>query len=231
MVVAKDEPVIVSLKTKNPYTNMTNPNNPFRIEPSDSPGTILVTKQLTTESYPTWSRSMLRALRTKNKVGFISDTLANPTEDEAFLDSWERCNNMVVSWIQNSICLPLRSSVAFVDKAMDIWCKLRERFAQQNGPRIYELKRALNNLTQGKDTTNTYYGKLKTLQDELVVYEPIPAYSCGSLKTPTERYQRDCVIQFLMGLRDFYSNVRDQVMMIEPLPTMNKVFSYVQQQE
>lgn len=44
-------------------------------------------------------------------------------------------------------------------------------------------------------------------------------------------YQRDCVVQFLIGLHDSYSNMRDQVMMIEPLLAVNKVFYYVQQQK
>ena len=159
------------------------------------------------------------------------ELLPNLLRGNSLLDNWERCNDMVVSWLQNSISMPLRSSVAFVDGAQEIWCELRERFAQQNGPRIYELKRALNNLTQGEDTSSVYYGKLKTLWDELAVYESIPPCSCGNMATLTERYQRDCVIQFLMGLNDSYSNIRDQVMMLEPLPAVNKMLSDIQQQE
>ncbi|KAF5471497.1 hypothetical protein F2P56_008285 [Juglans regia] len=34
-----------------------------------------------------------------------------------------------------------------------------------------------------------------------------------------------------MGLRDSFNNVRDQIMLIDPLPPVNKVFSYIQQQE
>ncbi|KAA8526271.1 hypothetical protein F0562_008526 [Nyssa sinensis] len=34
-----------------------------------------------------------------------------------------------------------------------------------------------------------------------------------------------------MGLHDSFTNVRDQIMLLEPLPPVNKVFSYIQQQE
>ncbi|KAG7983202.1 hypothetical protein I3843_04G093600 [Carya illinoinensis] len=34
-----------------------------------------------------------------------------------------------------------------------------------------------------------------------------------------------------MGLRDSFNNVRNQIMLIDPLPPVNKVFSYIQQQE
>lgn len=37
---------------------------------------------------------------------------------------------------------------------------------------MYELKRAVNNLTQGEDMVNNYYGKLKSLRDELLYMNP-----------------------------------------------------------
>lgn len=218
-MTSEESPPIIPSRTKEPpltpppkeNTRMTDSNNLYRLETSDNPSTILVTELLLTENYATWSRAMQRA-----------------TTDSLF-SNWERCNDMVVSWLQNSITFSLRSSVAFVDDAFEIWTQLPDRFAQQNGPRIYELKKALSNLTQGEDIVSTYYGRLKTLWDELSVYDPLPTCNCGNLKIFSERYQRDSVIQFLMGLHDSYSNMRDQVMMIEPLPAVNKVFSSVQQ--
>ncbi|KAA8543977.1 hypothetical protein F0562_021846 [Nyssa sinensis] len=138
---------------------------------------------------------------------------------------------MLVSWLQNIISPPLRPSVAFVDDARALWLELQDRFSPQNGPRIYELKKTLANLLQETDTVSTYYGKLKSLWDELSLYDPLPVCSCASTKIIYNRYQRDCVIQFLMGLHDSFRNVHDQIMLLEPLPPVNKVFSYIQQQE
>lgn len=167
----------------------------------------------------------MRTLRAKNEMGFVDGTIIKPDQNDSLRSNWERCNDMVVSWLQNSISPPLRSSVAFVYDVVDIWSELQEQFAQQNRPIIYELKRALNNLTQGEDAVSTYYGKLKSLWDKLAVYESILAWSCGNLKLLTERYQRDCVIQFLMGLQDTNANMRNQIMLMEPLQTVNKAFS------
>ncbi|XP_041011401.1 uncharacterized protein LOC121255189 [Juglans microcarpa x Juglans regia] len=214
------------------YTNLADPQNPCRLETSDNPGTILVTDLVHVENFSTWSRSLQRALRAKNKIGFLNGTLSKPSNPaDPLVDLWDRCNDMVVSWIQNSISLPLRSSLAFVDDAHDIWTELQERFSPQNGPRIYELKKTLVNLSQENDIVNGYYGKLKSLWDELSIHDPLHVCSCGSTKTLSDRYQRDCVIQFLMGLNDSYSNVRDQIMLIDPLPSVTKVFSYIKQQE
>jgi hypothetical protein len=203
----------------------------FRLENSDNPGAVLVTELLTTENYPTWSRAIRRAIRAKNKLGFLTGTLSKPEPSSTSFDSWERCNDMVVSWIQNAMSPSLRSSVAFIDEASEVWSELKDRFTQQNGPRIYELKKALADLEQEGDPVSIYYGKLKTIWDELSVYDPIPEYSCGQLKVLVDRHQRDCVIKFLMGLNEAYDNTRAQVMMLGPLPPVNKVVSYIQQQE
>lgn len=37
-------------------------SNPFRLENSDSPGTVLVTELMTAHNYSTWSRALQQAL-------------------------------------------------------------------------------------------------------------------------------------------------------------------------
>ncbi|XP_042946089.1 uncharacterized protein LOC122279474 [Carya illinoinensis] len=119
---------------------------------------------------------MRRALCAKNKLGFIIGFLQQPTNPlDPLLDLWERCNDMVVSWIQNSISPSIKTSVVFVDDAQAIWKNLEECFSHQNGPRIFQLKKSLSSLLQEHDSVSTYYGKLKTLWDELSLYDPLLA--------------------------------------------------------
>ena len=175
---------------------------------------------------------MRRALRAKNKLGFISGSIVKPVnEEDPLFEMWERCNDMVISWIQNAVSIDIKHTLAFVDDAQMVWTELKDRFTQQNGPRIFQLRRDLATLRQDKDSVSTYFGNLKTLWDEMVIYNPMPLCTCGQSKVLNERDQRDYVIQFLMGLNDQYANARDQIMLIEPLPSINKVFSLIQQQE
>ncbi|XP_031255969.1 uncharacterized protein LOC116113958 [Pistacia vera] len=214
------------------YLNLSDLGNPFRLDNGDNPAVILVTDLFTTDNYITWSRAMRRALHAKNKSGFISGDIPKPIDPtDPLLELWERCNDMVVSWIQNSISSSIKSSMVFVDDARDIWLDLQTRFSHQNGPRIFRLKKTLASLVQDADSVSIYYGKRKTLWDELSIYDPIPMCTCGIAKTLLDRYQRDSVFQFLMGLHDTYSNVRDQIMMLDPLPPVSKIFSLIQQQE
>ncbi|XP_073267142.1 uncharacterized protein [Populus alba] len=175
---------------------------------------------------------MRRALCAKNKLAFITRTINQPTDQEdPLFDSFERCNDMVVSWLQNSISNSIRSSITFIDSARDVWLDLQNIFSYQNGPHIYQLRKSLASLSQETDPMSVYYSKLKTLWDETLIYDPIPSCSCGTMKTISERYQRDCVFQFLMGLNDSYSPIRDQIMLLDPIPTITRVVSIIQQQE
>ncbi|XP_057965484.1 uncharacterized protein LOC131156050 [Malania oleifera] len=120
------------------YLNLNDPNNPFRLDNGDNPAVILVTNLITSDNYATWSRAMRCSLHAKNKLGFIPGTISRPTKPkDPLLELWERCNDMVVSWLQNSNSRSIKSSVVFVDDARDVWLDLQDRFSHQNGPRIY----------------------------------------------------------------------------------------------
>ncbi|KAF9678160.1 hypothetical protein SADUNF_Sadunf07G0006000 [Salix dunnii] len=214
------------------FHNLSDQNNPYRLDNSDTSVLSLVTDPLTTENYVTWARAMRRVLRAKNKLGFVDGSITKPSDpNDPLREAWERCNDMIVSWIHNSVSSSVKSSFVLVDNACEIWNELCERLTQQNGPRIFQLKGALANLTQGNDLVNVYHGKLKSIWDELSLHCPMPECSCGQMKILIDRYQQDCVIQFLMGLNETYSNVRDQIMLMDPIPQVSKVFSLVQQQE
>uniref|UniRef100_A0A2N9FZI4 Integrase catalytic domain-containing protein n=1 Tax=Fagus sylvatica TaxID=28930 RepID=A0A2N9FZI4_FAGSY len=150
--------------------------NQLFLHHGDSPGTILVSQPLSGENYNTWSRSMIMALTAKNKIGFINGTITAPNDET----------------------LP---SFNLWTRSQEMWEDLKERFAQGNGPRVFEIQKAISSLTQDQ---------------------------CNIL---TENKQHENVMQFLMGLNDSFANVRAQILMMEPLPAMNKVFSLVVQEE
>ncbi|XP_031261134.1 uncharacterized protein LOC116119332 [Pistacia vera] len=103
------------------YLNLSDPGNPFRLDNDNNPVVVLVTDLLTTDNYATWSHAMQRALQAKNKLGFITGIIPQPSDPtDPLLELWERCNDMIVSWIQNSINPSIMSSVVFVDDAREI---------------------------------------------------------------------------------------------------------------
>uniref|UniRef100_A0A2N9H9X1 Reverse transcriptase Ty1/copia-type domain-containing protein n=1 Tax=Fagus sylvatica TaxID=28930 RepID=A0A2N9H9X1_FAGSY len=175
---------------------------------------------------------MIMALTAKNKVGFINGTISAPVDQSLpSFNLWTRCNTMVISWLLNLVSKEIASSVIYANTAQEMWEDLKERFAQGNGPRIFEIQKAISSLTQDQCNVNAYFTKLKSLWDELNNYRSFPACSCGALKILIDNKQHENVMQFLMGLNDSFANVRAQILMMGPLPAINKAFSLVVQEE
>ncbi|RVW48337.1 Retrovirus-related Pol polyprotein from transposon RE1 [Vitis vinifera] len=110
---------------------------------------------------------MLTTLNAKNKLGFIDGTISRPAATNLLAGPWSCCNNMVISWLSNSVCKEIAKSILYHETTIEIWNDLYERFHQGNGPRIFELKQKILAHTQGSADVNTYYTRLKSLWDEL----------------------------------------------------------------
>jgi hypothetical protein len=76
--------------------------SPYYVHPGDGPSSVTVTPPLTGSNYHSWSRSMKRALGAKMKLDFIDGTLPVPTDAfDPYFRAWNRCNQLVSSWILN----------------------------------------------------------------------------------------------------------------------------------
>ncbi|XP_022853917.1 uncharacterized protein LOC111375346 [Olea europaea var. sylvestris] len=174
------------MKTHDP----TYPSSPYFIGSNDSTGAVLVTHMLETNNYHSWARSMKRALRIKNKLGFIDGTLCEPSDqNDPLMEHWLRCNYL----------------------------------ASEHHDNRYQM--------QHYDNVSVYFSKFKTLLDELLNYKSIPNCTCGGLKVVVQNQQRDWVMKFLMGLNESYKDLKAQILLMKPFPTLNEVYATIQQEE
>ncbi|CAI8619787.1 unnamed protein product [Vicia faba] len=73
--------------------------------------------------------------------------------------------------------------------------------------------------------------------DEFENYRPLPcckclfACSCGVVDSTKTYREQDYVIRFLKGLNERYAHSKSQIMMKNPLPNIDRVFSLIIQQE
>ncbi|XP_075084997.1 uncharacterized protein LOC142168238 [Nicotiana tabacum] len=102
---------------------------------------------------------------------------------------WQRCNDLVVSWLTNSLTKKISRSVEYSELAKDIWNELEERYGKA-GASI-----SVNHLS---------------------------VCTCGGNKKAEEEEK---VYQFLMGLNETYLQVRSNIIMLKPLPSMNIVYN------
>jgi hypothetical protein len=166
------------------------------------------------------------SLSAKNKTGFITGKIKEPHEasnpEEHAL--WQRCNDMVLSWILNSLEPELADSVLSCNTPHAIWEDLHERFSLGNAPCIFQVQRDIYRIEQGQMSVAAYYTKLKGLWDELVSFNS-ETCTCGAQNDRTK------LIQFLMGLNESYSGARGQILLMNPLPSVRQAYASVVQEE
>ncbi|XP_071740217.1 uncharacterized protein [Rutidosis leptorrhynchoides] len=207
--------------------DVTSPNHPLFLHQNDHPGLILIAKKLTgSNNYSSWRRSMTIALNAKNKLQIVTGTYAEPDTGSRTRALWERTNDMVISWILNTISDQISDSLSFVNTAKELRSELQEHYSQLDGHRIYQLTNDIAQLKQKNSTIEVYYHKLKGYWDEVDALKAphicVCVCNCENGRNNTERDQRKRLMQFLMGLDECYLNVRGQILLMNPLPTVAK---------
>lgn len=202
--------------------------NPHYLHPSNSPGMTLVNSLFNGKCFTGWSRAFVIALSAKNKLGFIDGSAVESYANSQDHKGWSRCNDMVISWILNSLSKDIAKSVLYSKTAKEIWKDLATRFEQCNGAQLYQLQKELSDAKQGGSDITGYFTKVKRLWDELDALNTFDHCSCrctcqGKQET-IKAHQDNMLIQFLMGLNGAYSGIRSNILMMDPLPTMGHAY-------
>ncbi|XP_071708326.1 uncharacterized protein [Rutidosis leptorrhynchoides] len=216
--------------------DLNSPNHPLYLHQNDHPGLILISKKLTgSDNYSSWRRSMMITLNAKNKLKIVTGDIIEPAANSPVKALWERTNDMIISWILNTITDQIGNSLNFVNNAAELWRELHEHYSQLDGHRIYQLTNEITQLKQDSMTVEAYYQKLKGYWDEMDALEALYictcTCNCENGKTNGERDQRKRLIQFLIGLDECYTNVRGQILLMQPMPNAAKAYGMVRQEE
>ncbi|XP_070049765.1 uncharacterized protein [Nicotiana tomentosiformis] len=120
-------------------------------------------------------------------------------------EQWSCVNDMVISWILNALSKDIADS------------------------------KELSSLVQGNNDIAAYFTKLKRRWDELDALNVIICRSCicvfeGKVKL-TKSFEVQRLIQFLMGLNDIYAQARGNILMMNPLPSIDVAYSLLLQDE
>ncbi|XP_075098961.1 uncharacterized protein LOC107784196 [Nicotiana tabacum] len=140
----------------------THPCNPFYVHPSDVLGFSLVSVPFDGTGYGSWRRTILVAL------------------------SRLRCNDLVVSWLTNSLSKDIARSVEYSELAKDIWSELEERYGQGY--------LSFAHTSQGSLDIASYFSKIKQLWDEIDGLSISRVRSCSNCGFKSD-YQKDDDVQ------------------------------------
>lgn len=201
-------------------------DDPYYLQGSDNPGLILVTNVLNERNYLQWNTYMKKALSAKMKLGFINGTIPEPNLEDRNYNAWKRVDDMISSWIINSISKDIADGFVFTSSARDLWIQFQEQFGESNRPMIYKIQREIASFAQGNLSVTMYYTGLKKLWDELACLVPTSNCGCAAHKSTIEANAVNKLMQFLMGLSDSFDNIRSQILVLEPIPPV-KAYSMI----
>ncbi|CAH9143418.1 unnamed protein product [Cuscuta epithymum] len=230
MAMGRSYAVALMANTNDQNSSHEDPNSPYYMHISENPGQILVNPLLNESNYHSWSRAMKMALLSKNKWNFVNGSIAIPSKNDPTYHSWERNNNMVASWLVRAVSPSIAQSILWIENAADIWTDLKERFSEGNAFRLSDIQDEISSLRQKGLSVTEYFTQLKLLWDEMMSIRPLPVCvcdpkcKCGAMTKIIQYAEDDKVMRFLKGLNQEYMNVKSQVLLIDPIPGMSKVY-------
>ncbi|CAM8959948.1 unnamed protein product [Rhodiola kirilowii] len=209
-------------------------DDPYFVHNNELTGSSIVSKVLVgQENYATWKRSMEIALSGRYKLGFVEGKYPKPV-DAVMAARWQRCNDVVMSWLINSVSEKIIGEILHARDAVTAWEILESSYAGTNLARQSELQRELGNLVQGDLSVAMYKRKLESLWQELdaLKVNKCPNIGkCSCCKRNDEDCKADRVIKFLMGLNDDYASVRTHVFAMSEVPKFSVVFGLALSEE
>lgn len=171
------------------------------------------------------------ALLAKNKLGFIDGSSSKADWPADLHHQWDRCNASVLSWILNTVSPNLRAGIVFASSASLVWADLKERFDKIDGSRIYYLHQQISSHTQGTLSISDYFTKLRLFWDEYDTLVPFFACDCAVSRQNNAHISQQRLFQLLLGLNESYAAVRSQILLMQPLPTVNQAYSMLTRDE
>lgn len=219
-----------------PLTANQDTSSVFYIHPSDANTTQLVSVKFNGTGYSNWKRSMMLSLSAENKIGFIDGTIMKPNPDTVDLKSWERCNDLVCSWLLCNLDDTIFRSVLFFKSTREIWLDLEERFGYASMTQIFSIQQQLADLHQAHKSVSDFFTEIKTLWDAESDISPLPCCTCNKCtcnvtQKVLQMQQDHRLLQFMLNLSDKYATIRGNILMQQPLPTLSNAFKIFSQEE
>lgn len=171
----------------------------------------------------------------KKKLGFITGECSRPRYDHHTYKQWERYEDIVTPLILNSLTKEIVDSVGYVQNFAELWKELEDRYGQKHGGKLYQIQQEINDLSHGSLDIIVFYTKLKNLWEELNTLNTKAqctcSCTCGAKEIFYKCEQDRRIVQFRMGLNEIYTLIRGSILMMNPLPAMEQVFSLLVQDE
>lgn len=89
------------------------------VHPSERGSVIHVEKLTGASNYRTWRRDFEISLSARGQLGFITGGVKRDKYDKTKQQSWDTCNDLVISWILGSIHSSIKKSIMFISSNVE----------------------------------------------------------------------------------------------------------------
>lgn len=155
-------------------------SNPFASSALASVIGCPVTERLVKNNHALWKAQVMSALRGAEMAHLIDSKKpapaatvvpnpAKPTETQPNpeFDTWMVKDQHVLNFLLSSISCDILTQVAASSTAAELWDAIEVMFASQSRARVINTRMALATAQKGTSTVSEYFGRMKTLADEM----------------------------------------------------------------
>ncbi|XP_033134685.1 uncharacterized protein LOC103873924 isoform X1 [Brassica rapa] len=191
-------------------------------------------------NYLLWSRLVKTAIGRLGLWSHITDEAPKPVAKEgeggegdedqvaAAEKKWIQEDLMVLSVLQGSLEVHLLDAYSYCETPKHLWETLLKTFGNTtNLSRVFELKRAINNLAQEEEEFSKHLGKYRSLWSEVETLRP----STIDQETLMERREQDQVFGLMLTLNPAFGDVIKHILRSPNLPSMEEVCAQLQKEE
>ncbi|KAA8535471.1 hypothetical protein F0562_030474 [Nyssa sinensis] len=119
----------------------------------ETPHLPITAHKLNGQNYLQWSQSILMFIRGKEKDDYIIGASVAPEPTVPTHKRWIAENNMVMSWLVNSMTTDIGENFLSFDTVKEIWDMAKETFSdKENTSEIIQIEGILHDLRQGNLT-------------------------------------------------------------------------------
>ncbi|KAL0802444.1 hypothetical protein Bca101_057620 [Brassica carinata] len=188
-------------------------------------------------NYLLWARMVKIALGGKGLWSHVStETAPKQTiqgedgKEKVVADEvkWGQEDLMVLTALLSSLEPAIMESYSYCETTKQLWDTLYKVYGNvSNLTRVFEVKRAINALSQGDEEFQPHFGKYRSLWAELELLRP----HTTDPATLLTRREEDKVFGLLLTLNPSYGSLVKHILRADKLPDLDEVCAQIQKEE
>ncbi|WZY99772.1 hypothetical protein YC2023_072101 [Brassica napus] len=188
-------------------------------------------------NYLVWSRMVKTAVGSKGLWKHITSGEApmaitqegeKESPEESVVEKWQQEDMMVMSVLHASLEPAILDAYSYCETAKELWDTLQKVYGNtSNLNRVFEVKKAINGLTQDDTEFTKHLGRFRSLWSELEMLRP----STVDPELLNERREQDKVCGLLLTLNASYSGLIQHMLWSEKLPDLEEVCAKIQKEQ